>query len=483
MDEPMIHRRSLLKAAAAAATTGLVACMPHARDGSAMDAGGGARLPTRGEYVIRGATILSMDAAVGDYERGDVHVRNGSIVSVGAVPSAATANATVIDAAGMICMPGFIDTHWHLWTSITRPIIRIDDPKRGYFPVTSFLGRFYTPEDSYRSVRLGLSEAITAGATTVHNWAHNIVTPEHADAELRAMRDTGLRGRFSYGPAQGMPDDKPMDLAGLARTQKAWMPNDGLLTLGINSRNVGTDPNPLRGNIPLEIVRADWGGARALKLPITLHTSGPSPITFLEQNSMLGPDVQLVHPLLTTAAERRILRERGVSYSISPLGESRRPSSAGVIQLGELLEAGVKTSLSIDHTGTYSVDYFNCMRLLYNLHQHRIGPKFRLTARRLVQLATLDGAIDLGIADRTGSLTPGKRADLILVRTRDVNIAPSGDPYEALVSFAQPRNVDTVIADGRVLWRGGRFTALDHGRVLEEAEQASAAVRARAKWG
>jgi cytosine/adenosine deaminase-related metal-dependent hydrolase len=220
MEQPMIRRRSLLKAAAAAATTGLAACMTQARDGSSMESGT-ARLPTRGEYLIRGATILSMDAAVGDYERGDVHVRNGSIVSVGAVPSAAAANATVIDAAGMICMPGFIDTHWHLWTSICRPIIRIDDPKRGYFPVTSFLGRFYTPEDSYRSVRLGLSEAITAGATTVHNWAHNIVTPEHADAELRAMRDTGLRGRFSYGPAQGMPDDKPMDLAGLARTQAA----------------------------------------------------------------------------------------------------------------------------------------------------------------------------------------------------------------------------------------------------------------------
>jgi cytosine/adenosine deaminase-related metal-dependent hydrolase len=279
-----------------------------------------------------------------------------------------------------------------------------------------------------------------------------------------------------------MPDDKPMDLAGLARTQKAWMPNDGLLTLGINSRNVGTDPNPLRGNIPLSVVRADWGGARALGLPITLHTSGPSPITFLEKEGLLGPDVQLVHPLLTTPEERRILRERGVSYSTSPIGESRRPSSAGVIQFSELLEAGVKTSLSIDHTGTYSVDYFQCMRILYNLHQHRAVTRTVLTARRLVQLATLDGATDLGIAERTGSLTPGKRADLILVRTGDINMAPTGDPYEALVSFAQPRNVDTVIADGRLLLRGGRFTALDHPRVLRDATETVTALQARAGW-
>ena len=160
-----------------------------------------------------------------------------------------------------------------------------------------------------------------------------------------------------------------------------------------------------------------------------MHTSGPSPVKLLEDAKLLGPDVQLVHPLLTTAEERRIMKERGVSYSTSPTGESRRPASAGVIQLGELLEAGVKVSLSIDNTSSYACDYFQCMRILYRLHTHRIGARIPLTFKRLVQLATLDGAIDLGIAERTGSLTPGKRADLILVRTGDINVAPMSDPY------------------------------------------------------
>ena len=97
-----------------------------------------------------------------------------------------------------------------------------------------------------------------------------------------------------------------------------------------------------------------------------------------------------------------------------------------------------------------------------------------------MQLATLDGAVDLGIANRTGSLTPGKRADMILVRTGDINMAPMGDPYEALVNLAQPRNVDTVIADRRILLRAGRFTALDYAAVLREATEAGAALRARA---
>jgi cytosine/adenosine deaminase-related metal-dependent hydrolase len=437
-------------------------------------------LPGRGEFVIRGATVLTQDAKTGDLARGDVHVRDGAIVAVAKEITAA--GVPSVDARGMICMPGFIDTHWHLWTSVCRSIIRIDNPKLGYFPVTNALGRHYTPEDSYRSVRLGLAEGLSAGATTVHNWAHNVRSPAHADAELRAMRDMGMRGRLAYGTPQGAPDDQPMDLEGLAKIQREWMPNDGMLTLGICSRNVGDSTNLLRGNISLEIARKDWGGARALGLPITMHTSGPSPIKFLDDAKLLGPDVQLVHPLLTTAEERKILKERGVSYSTSPTGESRRPAKAGVIQLGELLEAGVKVSISIDHTGSYGCDYFQCMRILYSLHQHRIGARVPLTSKRLVQLATLDGAVDLGIADRTGSLTPGKRADIILVRTSDINIAPLSDPYEALVTFAQPRNIDTVIVDGRILWRAGEFTALDHAEVLKEAAESAAALRARAGW-
>jgi len=442
------------------------------------------RLPARGEFVIRGATVLTMDTRIGDLPRGDVHVRDGTIIAV--APGIATTTASVIDGRGMICMPGFIDTHWHLWTSVCRAVIQLDDPKRSYFPVTAALGPHYTPEDSYRSVRFGAAEALSAGATTVHDWAHNIRSPEHADAELRAMRDVGVRGRLAYGTPQGYPDERPMDLEGLSRIKRDWMPGngneDGLLTLGICSRNVGDTTNPLRGNISIETARIDWGGARALGLPITMHTSGPTPIKLLDDAKLLGPDVQLVHPLLTTPEERRIMKERGVSYSTSPTGEMGRPASAGVIQLGELLEAGVKVSISIDNTSSYSADYFQCMRILYRLHTHRIGSRIPLDFKRLVRLATIDGAIDLGIAGRTGSLTPGKRADLILVRTEGINIAPASEPYQALVSFAQPSNIDTVVVDGRILRRDGRFTALDEAHVLRDAAECAASLRKRANW-
>jgi 5-methylthioadenosine/S-adenosylhomocysteine deaminase len=316
------------------------------------------------------------------------------------------------------------------------------------------------------------------------NWAHNVRSPDHADAELSAMRDAGIRGRFAYGPAQGKPDDQPMDMAGLVRVKRDWMPGDGLLTLGICSRNVGAMSigGATRGTLTVEMAKRDWDGARALGLPITLHTSGASPIKLLEEAGLLGSDIQLVHPLLTTPEERAILKARGVSYATAPVGEARRPSSVGVIQLGELLEAGIKVSLSTDHTTNYNCDPFVAMRILFALHQHRIGNKIPVTVKRLVQLATLDGAVDLGIAEKTGSLTPGKRADIILVRTSDINMAPVGDAYEALVSLAQPSNVDTVIVDGRILRQSGKFTALDHGKVVQEAKGSAAALRTQASW-
>jgi 5-methylthioadenosine/S-adenosylhomocysteine deaminase len=436
-------------------------------------------LPGQGEFVVRAAHVLSIDPKIGELPAGDVHVRAGAIVAVAASVNAP--GAEVIDGRGMICMPGFVETHWHHWTSLFRPVISNDDAGRGYFPVTSRLGPHMTADDTYNSVRLGLAEALSAGVTTTHNWAHNVRSPAHADAELRALRDSGIRGRFAYGTPQGAPNDQPMDVADLARVKRE-LANDGMLTLGICSRNVGDGTNPLRGNISVEMARKDWGAARELGLPITMHTSGASPIKLLNDSGLLGGDLQLVHPLLTTAEERAMLKEKGTSYSTSPIGESQRPASAGVIQLGELLEAGIKVSLSIDHTTNYNCDCFGCMRMAYSLHKHRLGNKIPLTSKRMVELATIDGARDLGIADRTGSLTPGKRADLILVRTTDTNMMPMGDPFDALVSLTQPSNVDTVVVDGRVLYRNGRHTALDHRQVVANASKSLADIRARAKW-
>ncbi|HET7850893.1 MAG TPA: amidohydrolase family protein, partial [Pseudolabrys sp.] len=345
------------------------------------------------------------------------------------------------------------------------------------FPVTFALGVHYTPEDSYRAVRLGLAEALSAGITTTHNWAHNVRSPAHADAEVRAMRDGGLRGRFAYGPALGAPNDKPMDLDDMARVKKD-VGKDDMLTVGMCSRNIDGN-NKSRGAIDGDMATKEWTRAREIGLPITLHTSGSASVQLLASHNLLGKDIQLVHPLNLNEKDFEVLASTGTHYTTSPLGEAGR---SGQMQFIELMQHGVLVSVSIDNVTAERCDCFACMHMLQIVNRHRTGNKFKLTTKRLVQMATIDGARDLGFDHLTGSLMPGKRADLILVKTRGPHIETLGDPYDALVQLAQPSDVDTVVADGRILYRQGRFTALDYGKLAGDGAQSVAALKARAKW-
>ncbi|VCU70007.1 Atrazine chlorohydrolase [Pigmentiphaga humi] len=424
-------------------------------------------LPDGGEFILRGGYVMTMSDALGDMPGADVHVRGGAIAAVGAGLAARAGGVPVVDAADMIVMPGFVDTHWHLWNCSLRALVRGDDPERGYFPVTLGVGPRFAPEDSYCSVRLGLAEGLQSGITTVQNWSHNTRSPAHADAEIAAMRAMGVRGRYAYGWGQDLPLERPMDLRDLARVQAQLAAEDGLLSAGAALRTPIANP---RGIVPIDVARQEFEGVRALGLPITMHAR-PGIVSVLDQHGLLGPDLQLVHPQGVSPAERRRLAECGTSFSCSPTIEVLYAQAArGEIQFHELEEAGVAQSLSVDSSSaSANADFFTCMRTLLWSHKQRFGAKVPLSARRLLRLATLDGARDLGLDGLVGSLDPGKRADIILVRMEDLNMAPVTDPAFSLVYSAQPANVDTVIVDGRILLRGGEFTACDPGEIMREA--------------
>lgn len=435
-------------------------------------------LPERGTVLVRGGHVLTIDDALGELPGGDVLLRDGEIVAVGV--GLDMQDAQVIDAVGMIVMPGFVDTHWHLWNSSLRALVRGDDAEHGYFPVTLRLGPLFEPEDSYRSVRLGLTEGLASGITTVHNWSHNTRSPAHADAELQAMREMGVRGRFSYGWGQDLPLDQPMDLDGLARLHREGLIADGgLRTLGAALRTPVANP---RGAVPVEVVAAECRCVRAIGLPITMH-SRPGVVSVLERHGLLGPDLQLVHPQGISVDECKALAHHGATVTCSPVIEMHYAQAArGEIQFHELEQGGVQQSLSIDSSAaSANADFFACMRALLWSHKQRFGPRVPLAPRRVLELATLDGARDLGLADRIGSLTPGKRADLILVRTTDPNMAPVIDAAHALVYSAQPSNVDTVIVDGRILIRGGESTVHDRRQVVRAATESVHALIERAR--
>jgi len=181
-----------------------------------MSGSGSARLPERGEVLIRNAYVMTMDSSVGDLPDADVHVRQGAIVAVGRNIQAG--GAQVIEGRGMIVLPGFVETHWHMWNTLLRSMSG-DKREHGYFPTAAALGKIYLPEDMYQGTRLSAAEALNGGITFVHDWCHNIRGPEFADANLRALKEAGIRGRFSYGAPQAHPAGETIDLADLERKQ------------------------------------------------------------------------------------------------------------------------------------------------------------------------------------------------------------------------------------------------------------------------
>lgn len=426
----------------------------------------------RGDMVIRNATILTMDPKLGDLAGADIHIRHGEIVAIGQALDAP--GAELIDGSRNIVLPGFIDTHWHLWNGLFRGLVSYYRPELGYFPMKKLLGKLFTPDDIHWAVQRGLAEAVHAGMTTVHNWAHNIQSPAHADANIKSHIATGVRGRFSYGWAEGQADDQPMDLADLPRVKEEWFADghDHLLHLGICVRGPETPQPEIRRDAYLK----EWETARALGLPITMHAAQmraarSRAIELLEADGLLGTDVQLVHCIHASADDRKRMADSGTSLSISPLIELQ--VGMGFPQTGEMLEAGVLVSLSTDTVAVTGANMFAIMKATLDIERGR-AENMALSPRRVLEMATIDGARDLGIADRVGSLVPGKRADLIMVRLDRINVStlPAADWVSLLIHHAQPSNVDLVMVDGRILKKDGKLTTLDEERIIAHSEQA-----------
>jgi cytosine/adenosine deaminase-related metal-dependent hydrolase len=477
MTPDKMSRRGFLGTTAALGTFGMIGalgCAPAAQTGMARDQTA-AGLPPRRDFVIRNAYVMSIDPQIGDLPRGDILVRNGTITVVGTDLPAP--GAEVIDGRNMIALPGFVETHFHLWNCFLRGVV--GDGEMDYFPVMTRVGPHITPEIAYHSVRLGIAEALDSGITTIHDWSHNLSTPAHADAEVRALRETGVRARFSYGYSRELQAkrDQLTDFTDIARVKKE-LTGERLITMGFAARGPGsTTPEVYRREIEL---------ARERELPITIHANRSiaevkkfSRIGMLQKDRLLGPDMLLIHTYNATEQEREMMAETGTMVSVAPFTASRLAS--GLPYLGDLIRRGVQCSLSVDTTTVGgNTDMFGIMRLALQLNHLRSMNVLEVQPRRIVELATLDGAKSLGIADRTGSIKPGKRADLILIRRDDLNTAPFYDPALLVVQSAQPYNVDTVVVDGRILKRNRQLTALDASRVIRGATEAQQTVLARA---
>lgn len=418
--------------------------------------------------------MLLFDPEVKWLADGDVHIRQGEIAAVG--PSVEAPEAEEIDARALIVMPGLIDTHWHLWNSLLRALCSTE-PQRHYFPTLARYGPLFQPGHTYWATRLALAEAVNGGITTVADWAHNVRGPESADASLRAHVDSGLRTRLYYSYCEGQGASQVMDLDDVRRVKEQWIDSGRapLTSLGVGLRNPATHPD-------LDW-RQEWGVARELGLPLSTHVADRSEadvIVRLASEGWLGPDLQLVHGIDVTPDERKLLATEHCSLSVTPWTELL--IGFGYPDIAGMIEDGITTSLATDTVAlSGSADLFSVMRAALSIAHASARREDGLSPERVLRMATIDAARDLGLEEVTGSLSPGKRADVIALRRDAINTAPCVDPVNLAVLAAQPSNVDLVIADGRVLKRDAVLLSTDTREIAERATRNFADLVARAQ--
>jgi 5-methylthioadenosine/S-adenosylhomocysteine deaminase len=444
-------------------------------------------LPPRGEFLIRDAYVMTMDRAVGDIAGGSVLVRNGVIAEVGKDMKPPN-GASVIDGRRTIVLPGLVDTHWHMWTTYLRSMAG-DKPEDGYFPVTTRYGKAMEPIDMYRSTRLASMEAINCGLTTVGDNCHNVRSHDHAVYDIRAIQETGLRCRWSYGPYRGMPAGQGIDLSDLERLHGDWdkYSNGGLISLGFGWGGIPIGPDAAKAPENLNVARKEFETARRLGIPMATHWASrentpPGQTEALAQGKFLGKDVLLIHMLATSPAEMKMVAAAGSPISASPGSELR--IGYGLTKACDFMDAGIVVAVSVDSVPlTGSANFFGILKLLRNAENAKAFDEFKLTARRALEMGTIDGARALRLDSQIGSLTPGKRADVIMVRTDGVNMGVFTDPAHMLVEAAEEADVDTVVVDGRILKHGGKLTALVPEQVIAEAAASLDAVGKRIPSG
>jgi 5-methylthioadenosine/S-adenosylhomocysteine deaminase len=436
-------------------------------------------LPQRRELLLRNAYVMTMDPALGDIAGGDVHIRNGEIAAVG--KSLKAAGATIIDAQRMIALPGLIDTHWHMWNTLLRSFAG-EKADHGYFPTAAALGAVMMPEDMYHGTRLGAAEALYSGITTVHDYCHNVRSRTHAEADIRALQEAGIRARWSYGWPQGYPDTETINLQDLEAFHRDWLPfsNEGLIRLGFAWRGMFRN-SPL----PQKVYRTEFDAARKLGIPISAHIGSSEEakgqIEAHAKENLLGKDVQIIHGVSASLAEIQMVAKAGASLSVSPGTELR--IGYGFAKVSEFLDAGIRVGMSVDTTALAGdANPFDIMKMIRNNENARGHSEFKLPAKRVLELGTIEGARSLGIDDQVGSLKPGKRADIIMISMDNINLGVFTDPSHMVVEAVQPANVDTVIVDGRVLKRAGKLTSLAPDQVLRDAASSFDTIRKRANW-
>jgi 5-methylthioadenosine/S-adenosylhomocysteine deaminase len=423
--------------------------------------------------LIKGGHVLSMDPAVGNFSCGDVLLEGSRIAQVGAKIDAP--EAAVIDATDMVVMPGFIDTHHHLFETALRSFLadailindgRPESAYNYYEMILLKLSRVYRPQDVYVSSLFGSIAQLDAGVTTVMDVSQIHHSPEHSDAAVSALRDAGRRAVLGYFEGWGEQAQYPQDARRIR--ERHFASDDQLLSMVMG------------GEIYLPGYEAAWRTGRELGLPIALHvvgTFGMQP-TFdqLGAAGQFGSDNIFIHMTGMSEAGWKYVADAGAHVSLSVPIEMQMRHGAPPAQIA--LDLGLQPSLSTDVECTMTADMFSQMRAVLTLQRMLANEKALkgedyptlLSSLDAIRFATVEGAKGLKLDHKTGSLTPGKEADVILLNAGAVNVAPLNHVPGAVVTLMDRSNVSTVLVAGQIKkWRGELigFDLAKHRRELD----------------
>ena len=476
MTDNAISRRTLCKAGAAAAA---VLALPRIA--------GAAPAPERftppqalnprQRLLLKGGTIVSLDPQIGNLAAGDVLIEGRTIAAIG--PNLSAAGAQVIDAANRIVIPGFVDCHRHSWEGQLRRINPNAKTIGEYANATHLsFATHYRPHDHYVGSLLTALGCIDSGITCVIDNSHNSRSAAHSDAAVEALIDSGIRAVHASGAPQAGNWDRlwPHDLARLK--DKYFRSDDQLLTLRMFS----------------PVNRDNWAVARNLGLRITTEFQGPNAALLLDpmwQDRLVGPDNCFNHCGALPERTWQILRESGATINVCPRSDAQYGLGEGFPPYQRALDHGIKPGFSVDNETSYSTDMFAEMRVAFMmqralLQNRRFAGETNLpqpvNVRDVLECATINGATCAGLADKIGTLAPGKDADIVMIKSDDINLYPSNNALGTVVQAAERSNVDTVIIGGRIRKRGGQVLGLDMNRLKSMVDESSRHLFAAANY-
>jgi cytosine/adenosine deaminase-related metal-dependent hydrolase len=403
--------------------------------------------------LFKGGTVLSLDKSIGDFTVADVLIEGSRIAAVGS--NLNVDGARVIDATGHIVMPGFVNPHQHAWLGLLRGLMPNVETLNEYFEAIPFaIGRYYRPQDMHLATLLTSLSCLDAGITSILDAGHNSLTPEHTDAALEAFDAAGLRAIHMVGQPVGMTVKHwPGEVQRLKRAA------DSIVNVGLFANTPDADQWAVAREAGCRILSefGNWDGSL-------------SPLRDLHARKMLGSDNIFNHCVRLTGDDWRILAEAGVNVTVNPRSDSLFGLETDGFPYQEALEHGLRPALGIDIDTSQGGDMFGEMHAAF-AQQRTFGQKRRAAGdtsapapthvRPILEAATIDGARCMGLESSIGSLTPGKQADLIMIRTDGIGIFPSHNAVGNVVHMANRSDVRTVMVAGRLRKHEGQLVDVD----------------------